>query len=196
MSERTAVFIDGSNHHAMCRSLGTDTDFKKLKKFFEDRDQLVRIYYLTSIIEAEFISIRPLVDWLDYNGFTVITKAAKTFTDSNGIQRSRTSMDVEIACAALELAYTGTVDKISIMSGDGDLAPLVRSLKTRGVRTEVISSIQTTPMFTADELRRAADVFTEFALLAPLVGRDREVMPVQTAEPDVVVVRKTSRFAR
>ena len=40
--------------------------------------------------------IQPLVDWLNYNGFTMVTKAAKEFTDSQGRRKIKGNMDIEL----------------------------------------------------------------------------------------------------
>lgn len=37
--------------------------------------------------DQEFSSLRPLIDWLDYNGFQITTKAMREFTDNNGQRR-------------------------------------------------------------------------------------------------------------
>ena len=74
-SDRIALFIDGANLHATARTLGFEIDYKRLLKEFEGRGCLVRAFYYTAIIEdQEYSSVRPLTDWLSYNGYTVVTK--------------------------------------------------------------------------------------------------------------------------
>lgn len=169
-TERLALFIDGANLYSSGKTLGVEVDYRKLLDEFRRRGQLVRAYYYTALIENEDYSpIRPLVDWLQYNGFKVVTKPAKEFTDSTGRRRIKGDMDVEITVDMLGLAPH--VDHVVLFSGDGDLTRLVEAVQERGVRVSVVSSIKTQPPMIADELRRAADTFIELADLAELVGR-------------------------
>lgn len=167
---RIALFIDGANLYATAKTLGFDIDYKRLLKEFQDRGTLLRAFYYTAVIEnQEFSSIRPLVDWLDYNGYTV-TKATKEFIDSSGRRKIKANMDIELAVDAMELA--GKIDETILVSGDGDFRSLVKAMQRRGVRLTVVSTIATQPPMIADELRRQADVFTDLAELQGKVGRD------------------------
>ncbi|MFC7688782.1 NYN domain-containing protein [Paeniroseomonas aquatica] len=173
--ERLAVFIDGANLYAASRSLGFDVDYKNLLAHFRQRSYLIRAYYYTALLETEEYSpLRPLVDWLGYNGYAVVTKPAKEFTDANGRRRVKGSVDIEMAVDVLDLA--GHLDHVVIFSGDGDLRRLVESVQRRGVRVTVISTIRTQPTMIADELRRQADVFLDLADLAEHITR-RQVEP-------------------
>jgi uncharacterized LabA/DUF88 family protein len=170
-SEKIAVFIDGANLYATSRGLGVDIDYKRLLKEFQSRGNLLRAFYYTALIEdQEYSSIRPLLDWLDYNGYTVVTKPVKEFTDSTGRRKVKGNMDIELAVDAMELA--NHVDHIVLFSGDGDFRPLVEAIQRRGVRVTVVSTISTQPPMVADELRRQADVFLDLAELMPKIGRD------------------------
>jgi uncharacterized LabA/DUF88 family protein len=169
-NERIALFIDGANFYAAARTLGFDVDYRKLLEEFKKRGRLVRASYYTAILEdVEYSPVRPLADWLDYNGFNVITKPAKEFTDSMGRRRVKGDMDIEIAVDMLELA--GHVDHIVLFSGDGDFRHLVEAVQRRGPRVSVVSSIKTQPPMIADELRRQADTFIDLSDLASLIGR-------------------------
>jgi uncharacterized LabA/DUF88 family protein len=171
-SNKIALFIDGANLYATARTLGFDIDYKRLLAEFQSRGTLVRAYYYTTIIEdQEFSSIRPLVDWLDYNGYTVVTKPTKEFIDDGGRRRVKGKMDIELAIDAMELARH--VDQIVLFSGDGDFRSLVEAVQRRGVRVTVISTISSQPPMIADELRRQADVFTDLAELQSKLGRTR-----------------------
>ena len=168
--ERLAVFIDGTNLFAASRNLGFDVDYKNLLVYFRERSYLVRAYYYTALLETEEYSpLRPLVDWLDYNGYTVVTKLAKEFTDATGRRRVKGSVDIEIAVDVLDL--TPSLDHVVIFSGNGDLRRLVESVQHRGVRVTVISTIRTQPAMIADDLRRQADAFLDLADLAEHVTR-------------------------
>jgi uncharacterized LabA/DUF88 family protein len=139
-TKRTAVFIDGANLYATAKALGFDIDYKRLLKEFQCQGTLVRAFYYTAIIEdQEFSSIRPLLDWLDYNGFTVVTKPTKEFVDANGHRKVKGNMDIELTVNAMELA--AHVDHIVLFSGDGDFRSLVEAVQRRGVRVTVVSTI-------------------------------------------------------
>src|ERR1700752_601325 len=159
-SNRIALFIDGANFHATAKTLGFDIDYKRLLKEFQSHGTLLRAFYYTAILEdQEFSSIRPLIDWLEYNGFTVVTKATKEFIDASGRRKVKGNMDVELAVHAMDLA--GHIDEMVLFSGDGDFRPLVEAVQRRGVRVTVLSSITSQPPMIADELRRQADVFID-----------------------------------
>ena len=169
--DKIALFIDGANLYATAKTLGFDIDYKRLLQEFQGRATLLRAFYYTAVIEdQEYSSIRPLIDWLDYNGYTVVTKATKEFVDAYGRRKVKGNMDIELAVDAMELA--GHVDQIVLFSGDGDFRPLVEALQRRGVRITVVSTIASQPPMIADELRRQADVFTDLVELRSKIGRD------------------------
>ncbi|WP_342362214.1 NYN domain-containing protein [Terrarubrum flagellatum] len=170
-SDRIALFIDGANLYATTKTLGFDIDYKRLLNEFRSRGTLIRAYYYTALIEdQEYSSIRPLVDWLDYNGYRVVTKPAKEFVDSMGRRKVKGNMDIEIAVDALELAPFMT--NMVLFSGDGDFTPLVEAVQRKGVRVSVVSTITTQPPMVSDDLRRQADEFIDIARLIERIGRD------------------------
>ena len=170
-SNRIALFIDGANLHATARTLGFDIDYKRLLKEFEGHGSLLRAFYYTAISEdQEYSSLRPLTDWLSYNGYTVVTKAVKEFTDASGRRKVKGSIHIELAVDAMYLA--DQIDQMVLFSGDGDFRSLVEAVQRRGVRVTVISTISSQPPMIADELRRQADVFTDLAELQSKIGRD------------------------
>jgi len=170
-TDKIALFIDGSNLYATSKALGFDIDYRRLLMEFQTRGTLVRaLYYTATIEDLEFSSIRPLLDWLDYNGFTVVTKPTKEFIDAAGRRKVKGNMDIELAVDAMELS--DHVDQIVLFSGDGDFRSLVEAVQRRGVRVTVISTLKSQPPMIADELRRQADVFTDLADLQSKFGRD------------------------
>jgi uncharacterized LabA/DUF88 family protein len=170
-SSRIALFIDGANLHATAKALGFDIDYRRLLNEFQTRGILLRAFYYTAMIEdQEYSSIRPLVDWLDYNGYTVVTKMTKEYIDANGRRKVKGRMDVELAVDAMQLAEH--LDQMVLFSGDGDFRPLVEAIQRRGVRVTVISTISSQPPMIADELRRQADVFIDLAELRAKVARE------------------------
>jgi uncharacterized LabA/DUF88 family protein len=169
--DKIAIFIDGANLYATAKSLGFDIDYRKLLKEFQSRGTLVRAFYYTALVEdQEYSSIRPLVDWLDYNGFSVVTKPAREFTDAMGRRKIKGNMDIELAVDAMELAPH--LDQLVLFSGDGDFRSVVAAVQRRGVRVSVVSTVTTQPPMVADDLRRQADEFIDLASLQPKIGRD------------------------
>jgi uncharacterized LabA/DUF88 family protein len=167
--ERLALFIDGSNLYAAGKSLGFDIDYKLLRSEFMRRGKLLRVLYYTALLENdEYSPIRPLVDWLNYNGYSTVTKLAKEYTDSMGNKKVKGNMDIELAVDAMELA--ARVDHIVIFSGDGNFRPLVESLQRQGVRVSVVSTIASKPPMISDDLRRQADNFIELNGLRDVIG--------------------------
>ncbi len=168
--EKLAVFIDGANLYAAAKNLEFDIDYKRLLSWISAQSRLVRAFYYTALLEdQEYSPIRPLIDWLDYNGYTMITKPAKEFTDQSGRRKIKGNMDIELAIDMMELA--GHVDHIVLFSGDGDFRRLVESVQRKGVRVTVISTTRTQPPMMADELRRQADHFVDLIDLAEFIER-------------------------
>ncbi|MGI2035650.1 NYN domain-containing protein [Rhizobium panacihumi] len=180
--EKIALFIDGANLYAASKSLGFDIDYRKLLKAFQKRGYLLRAYYYTALIEdQEYSSIRPLIDWLDYNGYKVITKPAKEFTDSMGRRKVKGNMDIELAIDAME--QSETADHLVIFSGDGDFTTLVEALQRKGRKVSVVSTMATQPPMIADDLRRQADHFIDLSSLKAEIGRDPSERPPRPVEP-------------
>lgn len=168
--DRVALFIDGANLYSAARSLQFDVDYKKLLAEFRRRCRLVRAHYYTALLEdQEFSPLRPLVDWLDYNGYALVTKAAREYTDHSGRRRVKGDMDIEIAVGMLETAPH--IDQAFLFSGDGDFTALVAAVQRRGVRVTVVSTVRSSPPMVSDDLRRQADTFLDLADLSGVIGR-------------------------
>ena len=185
-NERIALFIDGSNLYAAARTLGFDIDYKKLLKVFSQEGYMVRAFYYTALVEdQEYSPIRPLVDWLDYNGYTMVTKPTKEFTDTAGRRKIKGNMDIELAVDVMEM--TPHIDHVVIFSGDGDFRRLVEWAQSKGKRVSVVSTVKSKPPMIADELRRQADVFLELADLRPQIERQpgqSHTVPVHPMDED------------
>jgi uncharacterized LabA/DUF88 family protein len=168
--ERIGLFIDGSNLYAAARALNFDIDYKRLLEIFAEKGHLIRAFYYTALIEdQEYSPIRPLIDWLDYNGYTMVTKPTKEFTDSTGRRKIKGNMDIELAIDVMEMAEH--LDHVVLFSGDGDFRRLVEAVQRRGVRVTVVSTIRSQPPMVADELRRQADNFVELQELQASISR-------------------------
>jgi uncharacterized LabA/DUF88 family protein len=182
-NERIALFIDGANLYSAAKSLGFDIDYKKLLAEFRTRGVLIRAYYYTALVEdQDYSPIRPLVDWLDYNGYSLVTKTAREYTDSQGRKRWRGDMDIEIACDMLEIA--DRTDHVVLFSGDGDFRRLVETMQRKGVRVTVVSTVKSQPPMASDDLRRQADSFVDLADLSNIIGRPaRAPLPRFISDP-------------
>ena len=178
--ERLALLIDGANLYSSAKALGFDIDYKLLRQEFVNRGKLLRAIYYTALIENDDYSpVRPLADWLNYNGFTIVSKDAKEFTDSQGHKKIKGNMDVELTVDAMELAPH--VDHIVLFSGDGDFRPMIESVQRQGVRVSVVSTIRSQPPMIADELRRQCDNFIDLDDLRDVIGR-----PVRGADDNAI----------
>lgn len=170
---KIALFIDGANLFAATRALGFEIDYRQLLREFERRGTLLRaLYYTMTAEDQQYSSVRPLIDWLDYNGYAVVTKLAKEFTDSNGRRKVKGSMDIELTIDALELA--NHLDRMVLFSGDGDFRSLIAAMQRRGVQVTVVSTITSQPPMIGDELRRQADTFIDLADLRARIARVEE----------------------
>ena len=179
--EKFALFIDGSNLYASTRALGFDIDYRRLLTFFGKEGYLLRAYYYTALSDdQEYSSIRPLVDWLDYNGYTTVTKPTKEFVDSSGHRKIKGNMDMELAIDVMELV--DSIDHVVLFSGDGDFRCLVEAVQRRGRKVTVVSTLSSQPPIVADELRRQADYFVELLSLRSEIGRDSEERGSRDAE--------------
>lgn len=170
--ERIALFIDGANLYATAKALNFDIDYKKLLAHFQSKGRLVRAFYYTALSDdQEYSAIRPLIDWLDYNGYSVVTKPTKEFVDSTGRRKVKGNMDIELAIDAMEMAEH--LDHIVLFSGDGDFRSLVEAIQRKGVRVSVVSTMKSSPPMVADELRRQADEFVDITELVLEIARER-----------------------
>ena len=168
--DRMALFIDGANLYSAAKSLGFEIDYRLLRQEFLRRGKLIRAFYYAALLENEdFSPLRPLVDWLSYNGYRTVTKTAKDYTDSEGRRKIKGNMEIELAIDAMELAPR--LDHAVLFSGDGDYCPLVDALQRQGVRVSVVSTIRGQTPMASDGLRRQADNFIELAELRDVIGR-------------------------
>lgn len=188
-TEKTALYIDGANLYKAARGLGFDIDYKSLLAKVQAGCQLVRAYYYTAIQEdksQDYSPLRPLVDWLDYNGYTMVTKTAREFTDAQGKRRFKGSTDIELAVDMMQLAPR--LDHIVLFSGNGDFRRAIEAVQGQGVRVSVISTVKSVPPMASDELRRQADRFFELADLENVIGRSggapRKTRPAQDFDDD------------
>jgi uncharacterized LabA/DUF88 family protein len=171
--ERIALFIDGANLYSAARGLNFDIDYKRLLEHFRAKGTLIRAFYYTALLEEQDYSpLRPLIDWLDYNGYSVVTKPAKEFTDAQGRRRIKGNMDIELAIDAMEMA--ANIDHLILFSGDGDFRRLVDAIQRKGKRVTVISTTRSSPPMIADELRRQADQFVDLDTMRAAIGRNQE----------------------
>jgi uncharacterized LabA/DUF88 family protein len=188
--ERISLFIDGANLYAAARALGFDIDYKRLLELFGSKGRLIRAFYYTALVEdQEYSPIRPLVDWLDYNGYTMVTKPTKEYLDAAGRRKIKGTMDIELAIDVLEMAQY--IDHVVLFSGDGDFRRLVEAVQRKGVRVTVVSTVRSSPPMVADELRRQADNFIELQELSASIMRVHHRSAAPGGNGDAVASRGT-----
>ena len=187
--EKTAFFIDGANLYKAARNLGFDIDYKNLLAKAQDECRLVRASYYPAIQEdrdQDYSPLRPLVDWLDYNGYTMVTKITREFTDAQGRKRYKGSTDVELVVDMMTLA--DRLDHLVLFSGNGDFRRVVEAIQAKGVRVSIVSTVKSSPPMASDDLRRQADSFIDLADLENVIGRRgapaRKPKPAHDAEDD------------
>jgi uncharacterized LabA/DUF88 family protein len=156
--ETVTLFIDGANLYASAKLLGLNIDFRRLLREFQSRGDVLGAFYYTSVIEdQEYSSLRPLLDWLSHNGYSVVTKPTEEFVDANGQRRLKGNMDIELTVAAMEIAPR--IKRMVLFSGDSDFTALVEAMQRCGVRVTVVSTVA----MVADRLRQQADQFIDLA---------------------------------
>ena len=180
--EKTAFFIDGANLYKAARNLGFDIDYKNLLAKAQAGCQLIRASYYTAIQEdrdQDYSPLRPLVDWLDYNGYRMVTKTTREFTDQQGRKRFKGSTDIELAVDMMQLA--DRLDHIILFSGNGDFRRAIEAVQAKAVRVTAVSTVKSAPPMASDELRRQADSFIDLADLEEIIGRSGA--PARKARP-------------
>ena len=162
-AERTVLFIDGDDTYAVLKSLHLELDFKSLRTYFLQRARLLRATYYAVVPENDaYCTQMPLLDWLEYNGYSVVKRAWQV-EQATG-RKKVPNIYVDIAVDAINLAHA--YDRAVFLSGDASLISVVRALKGAGKCTTVISSLsQTTPNVVSDLLRREADEFIDLLSL-------------------------------
>ncbi len=164
---KIAAFIDGPNFYASSKALVIDIDYLKVLKFLGSKGDLVRAYYYTSLTEDTVL--HPLIDWLDYNGYTVITKTAREYVDRDGNSKVKGNMGIEIAADMIEMA--DRVDHIVLFSGDADFRRAIEVVQSKGVRVTAISTMKTSPRIASDEMRRQPDEFIDLADIIDAIAK-------------------------
>lgn len=103
-------------------------------------------------------------------GFKVIKKIVKHFVDDEGILTTKANADMDLAIDALQQARN--LDRVILLTGDGDFIRLVLALQNMGCRVEVIGF-----KHVSNDLREAADSFLSGYLipgLLPIAGHNGE----------------------
>lgn len=176
--DRVGLFIDGANFYGASKALGLEIDYKALLAWASEQSRLVRAFYYTTLFDDyEFSPIRPLVDWLEYNGFTIITKAAREYVDAHGNKRVKGNVDIDIAIDMLEMS--DRLDHAVLFSGDGCFCPLVEAVQRRGIKVSVISTLKTDRAMVSDDLRRQADQFIDLMDISDKIGKQASGDPAE-----------------
>ena len=184
--ERTAFFIDGPNLYVATRCLQFEMDYRKLLDYFSSRCHLIRASYYTPLHQDQEYSPRhALANWLDYNGFNVVTPRSREYSNE-GRRKVKNDMEIELVIDAFEAA--AHLDHIVLFSGNGDYTRLASSLQGRGKTVSVVSTLLANPPMVSDELRRQVNYFIELKDLREHVEREfdneRDSGSHQTYDPD------------
>lgn len=101
---RSHCSSNGTNLYGAAKGLKFDIDYERLLELCARKRTLVRAFYYIAVAEdQEFSPLRTLVDWVDYNGFSVGTKPLKEFTDAQGRHRAKGNMDIELAINVMKV---------------------------------------------------------------------------------------------
>lgn len=171
-NERVILFVDGREFSACQRALGFNVDFKLLLSVYRARARLIRAMYYTTMVVQDEDSLRPLVDWLEYNGFRLFTKSLHEKVDREGRPYVRGNTRAEMAVDAVDMA--DHADHFVFFANDASFSHAAAVLQRRGKRVSVVSTMMTDPPLVADGLRRQVDHFIDLASLESLISRDRE----------------------
>ncbi len=176
--KRIGIFIDGSNLYMSTKALGFRVDFTKLLNYYKQQGDVAHAFYFTALPPKDVQSpLRKMIDYVDYNGWTVIQKETKSYVNPEGVEKLKGNMDVEIAVHVSETAPF--ITNLILFSGDGDFRVLLESVQRRhGIHCTVVSARS----LVADGLRRQANEFVDLASL-----RDAFV---HESEPQAEPVRK------
>ncbi|MCY4048469.1 MAG: NYN domain-containing protein [Hyphomicrobiales bacterium] len=183
-NDRTSLFIDGPNLYAAKRNLELDIDYRKLLDYFRERCRLIRAHYYTTLYPDQE-ALRHLTDWLDYNGYHVVTRRPKEYFNE-GKRKVKNDMEIELIIDVLEAAPY--LDHIVLFSGNGDLSRLTTSLQRSGKLVSIVSTLESDPPMVSDDLRRHADNFIELEALRGDIQREWDGKPdsdaPQAYDPD------------
>jgi uncharacterized LabA/DUF88 family protein len=157
--KRIGIFIDGSNLYWSAKVLGFRVDFTKILKFYKDQGEVTHAFYFTALPPKDVQSeLRRMIDFIDYNGWTVIQKETKQYLNADGASKLKGNMDVEIAVHVGEVAPF--ITDLVLFSGDGDFRVLLESIQRRyGIHTTVVSARS----LVADALRRQSHEFKDLS---------------------------------
>ncbi|MEO1042493.1 MAG: NYN domain-containing protein [Pseudomonadota bacterium] len=183
--DKTAVFIDGANLYKTAKTLGFDIDYRSLLSRLKRETRLVRALYYTAMQEdkdADYSPLRPLVDWLDYNGFTMVTKTAREFVGQDGRKRYRGSTDIELAVDMVLMA--AKLDCIVLFTGNGDFKHAIQRAQDLGCRVICVSTMKSQPPLASDEIRRQADQFIDLTELEDVIARKSNGGPPKRERDD------------
>jgi uncharacterized LabA/DUF88 family protein len=95
-------------------------------------------------------------------GYKVIQKEVKWFEDEDGNRVAKANADLDLAVDAL--LQSANLDRVLLVTGDGDFVQVVRALQNKGCRVEVVAFDNV-----SHELRREADMFLSGYLIPNLL---------------------------
>jgi uncharacterized LabA/DUF88 family protein/cold shock CspA family protein len=227
--QKIAIFIDGANFQkATFEAMGMEINFRGLLEVLSEQAFLVRAYYYTGEFDSDAISHyvnlketnhlytsdmlrdemhrrlkkdRGFHRWLNRNGYKVVTKGVRVFKDADGEVSMKANVDIEIAIGMLTMAEH--VDKMILVSGDGDFAPLIDAVSSKGVRVAVVTTqnrrAQTNGYRGSDLLIDAADEYIPIEKIRTRIERNDRLTEDELGElagqtlPGIIEEKKSDR---
>ncbi|OUD14524.1 NYN domain-containing protein [Thioflexithrix psekupsensis] len=101
-------------------------------------------------------------------GFKVIQKNVKWYEDEKGTRYGKANADLDMAVDAL--LQSQNLDRVIMITGDGDFVQVVRALQNNGCRVEVVAFENI-----SSELKREADMFISGYLIPNLLPVKKNV---------------------
>jgi len=165
--DRVAIFIDGENIHYSAKHLNMRMDYLKLCKILAGSRRLVRSYFYTAVSNQSEGKI-DFINFLKLNGFKVVTREVKSFSEGDGATRSvRNALDMQMALDVIEMSEH--LDTVVLCTGDGDFRPLVDALVRKGKHVEVCGLRE----MTSTDLIAGSDVYIDLDSLKNQVALEQ-----------------------
>lgn len=149
MKPKVKIYIDGANMFYTQMKLGWFVDWKKIKDYLKENNDILEMRYYTGV-KDEDEKMASFLNYLDSVGITPITKPIKVIkVDDNHHSKKlykyseiyKSNCDVEITTDIL--LERKELDEIILFTGDSDFQYLIKKLKDTGKKVIVFSSRKT-----------------------------------------------------
>lgn len=146
---RTVMFIDNSNifQNLRCVKPGYRIDYKKLHRKIEEKGEIWETYFFAAEKEGapretQTAFFEVLKKELNYNIILTNLKLKTITCKSCGAIHEtfiEKGVDVGLATKLISLLYNQAFDTAVVVSGDGDLAEVIREVRRLGRKAQVVS---------------------------------------------------------